>query len=137
MSPSNGKDRAGLTSILVILPQAGDVQAPHEEDGVDGEGLGASRVPRGPQWHLEVHPGLAQRDETDDHHASQAQCQAHHAADLLGLMQQPPAKGQQCKDAATPALRPAADGPLPVLAPSLATQAGHPRSRYKTLPHLV
>lgn len=75
--------------------QAGAVRALHKEDGADGDGQGARRVPRGQQWHLEVDPGLAQRDETDDHHASQAQCQTQQAADLLGLMQQPPAYGQR------------------------------------------
>lgn len=51
-------------------------------------------MPRRSEWHLEVDPGLAQRDETDDRHAEQAQCQAHLAADLLGSVQQPPAHGQ-------------------------------------------
>lgn len=94
MSPRKGEYRAGLTSILVVLMKAGDVRALHKEDGVDGDGRGAIRIPRGCQWNLEVDPGLAQGDETDDHHASQAQCQAHLTADLLGSMQQPPAHGQ-------------------------------------------
>lgn len=70
MSLRNGESRAGLTSILVVLFPAGDVRTPHKEDGVDGDGQGATRVPRGFQWHLEVHPRLAQSDETDDHHAN-------------------------------------------------------------------
>lgn len=94
MSPRKGEYRVGLTSILVVLMEAGDVRAPHKEDGVDGDEQGAIRIPRGCQWHLEVDPGLAQSDETDDHHASQAQCQAHLTADLLGSVQQPPAQGQ-------------------------------------------
>ena len=72
-SPRNGEYKAGLTSILVVLMQAGDVRAPHKEDGIDGDGLGASRVPRGHQWYLEVDPGLAQTDEADDYQAGQAQ----------------------------------------------------------------
>lgn len=94
MSPENAGSRAGLTSSPVVLMHAGDVETLRKENGVDGDGEGASRVPRGCQWHLEVDPGLAQRDATDDHHASQAQYQAQLVAELLGLLQQPPARGQ-------------------------------------------
>lgn len=71
MSTRNGVSRAGLTSVVVLLMQAGDVRTPHKEDGVDGHGPGrrVSRTPRGCQWHLEVDPGLAQSDETDDQNA--------------------------------------------------------------------
>lgn len=94
MNSWNGEYRTGLTSILVVLLYAVDVRALHKEDGVDVDGQGAIRVPRRCEWHLEMHPGLAQRDETDDHHASQGQSQAHLVADLLGSMQQLPGQGQ-------------------------------------------
>lgn len=94
MRPRDSASRAGLTRFVVMLLQAGDVGAPHRQDGVDGDGPGACRVPRRCQRHLEVHPGLAQRDESEGHHASQAQQQAQLAADLPGLMQQAPAEGQ-------------------------------------------
>ena len=71
-SPRSSEYRAGLTSILVILVQAGHIRAADDEDGVDGDGPEA-RVPQGCQGHLEVDPGLAQRDETDDDYAGQAQ----------------------------------------------------------------
>lgn len=100
-----------LTSVLVVLMHAGDIRASHEEDGVDGDGLGASRVPRGCQWHLKVDPGLAQRDETDDHHAGQAEHQAQLATKLLGLVQQPPAHGQLGMADYTPVLKPVGDYP--------------------------
>jgi hypothetical protein len=66
--------------------EAGDLWAADKEDGVDGDGQGASRVPRGHQWHLEVDPGLAKGDETNHHHASEGQCQAQLVGDLPGLM---------------------------------------------------
>lgn len=70
--PRNSEHRAGLTSILVILVHAGHIRAADEQDGVDGDGSEA-RVPRECQGHLEVDPGLAQRDEADDDYAGQAQ----------------------------------------------------------------
>lgn len=91
--PRNSEHRAGLTSILVILVHAGHIRAADEQDGVNGDGPEA-RVPRGCQGHLEVDPGLAQRDEADDDYAGQAQQEVQLAADPLGLMQQPPAHGQ-------------------------------------------
>lgn len=87
---------AGLTSIVVLFVQAGDVRTPHKEDGVDGHGpgRGVSGTPRGFQGHLEMDPGLAQCDETDDYYAQHAQRQAQLAADLLGFMQHLRAYGQ-------------------------------------------
>lgn len=38
------EDGASLTCILIVFIHAGDVRAPHEEDGVNGDGLGASGV---------------------------------------------------------------------------------------------
>lgn len=133
MSPRNSECRVGLTSILVVLILAGGVRALHKEDGIDEDGGVASSIPRGHQWHLEVDPVLAQRDETDGHHAGQAQHQAQLVTDLLGLMQQPPAHGQLGMAESTPVPKPAADCPLPVSALSPATQPSHPRSSYQTL----
>lgn len=87
MDPRNGLFRAGLTSVLVVLLHTGGVEALHKEDGVDGDGRVASRVPRRCQRHLEVDPGLARGDEHNDHHARQSQHQAQLAGDLLGLIQ--------------------------------------------------
>ena len=66
------RNRAGLTSVLVILVQAGHIRAADDKDGVDGDGPEA-RVPQGCQRHLEVDPGLVQRDEADDDYAGQTQ----------------------------------------------------------------
>lgn len=70
MDPRNGLFGAGLTSVLVVLLHTGGVKALHKEDGVDGDGQVASRVPRRCQWHLELDPGLARTDESNDHQAS-------------------------------------------------------------------
>lgn len=112
-SPRDGEGRAGLTRFVVVLLQAGDVSAPHRQDGVDGDGQGACGVPGSGQRHLEVHPGLAQRDEAEDHHPSQAQQQAQLAADLPGLVQQPPAQGQLRLPALVHIRKPAAERPPP------------------------
>lgn len=90
-----GEDRANLTSILIIFIHAGDVRAAHEEDGVNGDGLGTTGAPCGRQRHLEVDPGLPQGDEVEHQHTGYSQYQAKVPADLLGFEQQSPVYGHQ------------------------------------------
>lgn len=93
--PPQGREEGVLTSILVVLVQAGAFRALYEEHRVDKDAWGALPLPGRSQRHLEVHPGLAQRHKGDGEDASQRQHQAGVACDPLGVVQQSPADGEQ------------------------------------------